>query len=92
VNKIFSIPFQHSSLLPHNKDRCSDSDDDGDDEDVVDSYLYPLDGSDASDSRWSGDDTPTTPKPVHNQWSDVTLTGRSSFCSWGEDEGVIYFS
>lgn len=40
----------------------------------------------SDEESWSEDDTPT-PKTMQ-QWSDATLTGRSSFCSWGEDEGV----
>ena len=50
-------------------------------------YLSDQLSSEGDDDTWSGSDTPT-PQVAPNQWSDATLTGRSSFCSWGEDEGV----
>ena len=41
---------------------------------------------------WSDRTTPTSQVPVPRGWSDVTLTesvtGRSSYTSWEEDEGV----
>ncbi|XP_019853032.1 PREDICTED: protein FAM149B1-like [Amphimedon queenslandica] len=51
-------------------------------------YLSDQLSSEGDEDTWSGSDTPT-PQVAPNQWSDATLTGRSSFCSWGEDEGVL---
>ncbi len=59
--------------------------------------LYLLDHlseeEDEYDDTWSDRTTPTTPQmPAPSGWSDVTLTesvtGRSSYASWEEDEGV----
>ena len=47
--------------------------------------------SDNDEHSWSDGDTPTPMFATHG-WSDTTLTssltGRSSFGSWEEDEGV----
>lgn len=50
-------------------------------------YLSDQLSSEGDEDTWSGSDTPT-PQVAPTQWSDATLTGQSSFCSWGEDEGV----
>lgn len=46
----------------------------------------------AYDLSGTGSETPTTISTVSYGWSDATLTGsltgRSSFCSWGGDVGV----
>ena len=46
----------------------------------------------AADLSGSGTETPTSLSTVSYGWSDTThtgsLTGRSSFCSWGGDVGV----
>ena len=46
----------------------------------------------AADLSGSGTETPTSLSTVSYGWSDATLTGsltgRSSFCSWGGDVGA----
>lgn len=58
-------------------------------------YLFDQlseDDDDETEDTWSNRTTPTSQMPVPCGWSDVTLTGsitgRSSYASWEEDEGV----
>ena len=54
-------------------------------------YLSEQLSEEEDNDSWSDGATPI-PDMTHKRWSDTTLTesltGRSSFCSWGEDEGV----